>query len=74
MLIISLTTMKPVPGAQVELRSSTNQVVGKGITDATGAYTQDISGLKPTEPVAVITASKDGDFSYLALALSLIHI
>lgn len=67
-LIISLTTMKPVPGVQVELRSSTNQVVGKGLTDASGAFTQDISGLKPTEPIAVITASKEGDFSYLALA------
>ncbi|MFO0724294.1 MAG: alpha-2-macroglobulin [Myxococcota bacterium] len=69
-LVVSLASSKPVAGVKVELRSSTNQLVGQGLTDASGAWVASLSNVRAGEPVSVITAAKDGDFSYLALASS----
>jgi len=66
--VVSLATLQPVAGVDVSFHSSTNQLLGKVTSDAQGVATISLAGMKPNEPLSVITAQKSGDFSYLALA------
>jgi uncharacterized protein YfaS (alpha-2-macroglobulin family) len=65
--VVSLVTLKPAAGVDVRFVSSVNQLIGQAKSDAQGVASVSLAGTKPTEPLTMITASKDGDFSYLAL-------
>jgi uncharacterized protein YfaS (alpha-2-macroglobulin family) len=66
--VVSLSTLQPVPGVKVRFHSSTNQLIGEVVSDAQGVATLSLALAKPAEPLNLITAQKDKDFSYLALA------
>lgn len=66
--VVSLGGLGPVPGVEVSFISSTNQLIGRSVSNAEGVATQSLSGLEPGEPLALVTARRGADFSYLALA------
>lgn len=66
--VVSLGNLGPAPGVELSFISRTNQLIGRAVSNAEGVATQSLAGLDPGEPLALITARRGSDFSYLALA------
>ncbi len=63
--VTSLSGAKPVAGAEVAVRSRTNQVLGRAVTDDAGLAEVRCNHNHPAGPGWVITASKGRDLAYL---------
>lgn len=70
--VISLSTLRPVAGAEVQFISQTNQPIGKVTTDGDGWAKIALEKQRPAEPLSLITVKRGDDFSYLALAGTMI--
>lgn len=66
--VVSIANLGPVAGVEVSFISRTNQLIGRSTTNAEGIAVQSLSGLSPEEPLALVTARRGSDFSYLSLA------